>query len=213
MSLKTMLLIILLQDRVVMQSIRLTNKNLHQYSDVPGAHKGPTWVLSARDGPHVGPMNLAIKVVTHRCVCEMGHLVFRYCLSLTRWSVFISKPVLTCRLVDRKTYSCLLENGGHFVQVSACLSNLIVLKLLLIAHPFISAFMGYSHIEGCYIDSKVRGANMGPIWGRQEIGRPHVGPYNTYPDDFIYNIPTAWSFDTNFVDAIVLWVYIISKFE
>ena len=25
-------------------------------------------------------------------------------------------------------------------------------------------------------DSKVRGANMGPIWGRQDPGGPHVGP-------------------------------------
>ena len=25
---------------------------------------GPTWVLSAQDGPHVGPMNLAIRDVT-----------------------------------------------------------------------------------------------------------------------------------------------------
>ena len=30
-------------------------------SKVPGANMGPTWVLSAPDGPHVGPMNLAIK--------------------------------------------------------------------------------------------------------------------------------------------------------
>ena len=27
-------------------------------------------------------------------------------------------------------------------------------------------------------DSKVRGANMGPIWGRQDPGGPHVGPTN-----------------------------------
>ena len=27
-------------------------------------------------------------------------------------------------------------------------------------------------------DSKVRGANMGPIWGRQEPGGPHIGPIN-----------------------------------
>ena len=26
-------------------------------------HMGPTWVLSAPDGPHVGPMNLAIREV------------------------------------------------------------------------------------------------------------------------------------------------------
>ena len=27
-----------------------------------------------------------------------------------------------------------------------------------------------------YPDSKVRGANMGPTWGRQAPGEPHVGP-------------------------------------
>ena len=27
---------------------------------------GPTWVLAAPDGPHVGPMNLAIRVVIVR---------------------------------------------------------------------------------------------------------------------------------------------------
>ena len=27
-------------------------------------------------------------------------------------------------------------------------------------------------------DPKVHGANMGPIWGRQDPGGPHVGPMN-----------------------------------
>ena len=27
-------------------------------------------------------------------------------------------------------------------------------------------------------DNKVHGANMGPIWGRQDLGGPHVGPTN-----------------------------------
>ena len=27
-------------------------------------------------------------------------------------------------------------------------------------------------------DSKVHGANMGPVWGRQDPGGPHVGPMN-----------------------------------
>ena len=27
-------------------------------------------------------------------------------------------------------------------------------------------------------DSKVHGANMGPTWGRQDPGGPHVGPMN-----------------------------------
>ena len=29
---------------------------------------------------------------------------------------------------------------------------------------------------GKYPDSKVHGANMGPIWGRQDPGGPYVGP-------------------------------------
>ena len=33
-------------------------------SKVHGANMGPTWVLSAPDGPHVGPMNLALRVCT-----------------------------------------------------------------------------------------------------------------------------------------------------
>ena len=29
-----------------------------------------------------------------------------------------------------------------------------------------------------YPDSKVHGANIGPIWGRQDPGGPYVGPKN-----------------------------------
>ena len=32
-------------------------------SKVHGANMGPTWVLSSPDGPHVGPMNLAIRAL------------------------------------------------------------------------------------------------------------------------------------------------------
>ena len=33
----------------------------HPDSRIHGANMGPTWVLSAPDGPHFGPMNLAIR--------------------------------------------------------------------------------------------------------------------------------------------------------
>ena len=36
-------------------------------SKVYGANMGPTWVLSAPDGPYVGPLNLAIRVMFYRC--------------------------------------------------------------------------------------------------------------------------------------------------
>ena len=32
--------------------------------------------------------------------------------------------------------------------------------------------------QGVCPDSKVHGANMGPIWGLQDPGGPHVGPMN-----------------------------------
>ena len=43
---------------------------------VHGANKGTIWVLSAPDGPHVGPMNLAIRVMPGAaCVKHMHPLI------------------------------------------------------------------------------------------------------------------------------------------
>ena len=36
-------------------------------------------------------------------------------------------------------------------------------------------------------DSKVHGANMGPIWGRQDPGGPHVGPMNFDIWEYMWN--------------------------
>ena len=37
---------------------------------------------------------------------------------------------------------------------------------------------GVRHWQDAYPDCKVHGANMGPIWGREGPGGPHVGPMN-----------------------------------
>ena len=37
--------------------------NNHPDNKVHWANMGPTWVLSAPDGPHVGPINLAIRAL------------------------------------------------------------------------------------------------------------------------------------------------------
>ena len=42
-----------------------TRLNSHPDTKVHGANMGPTWVLSAPDGPHVRPMNLAIRAVLY----------------------------------------------------------------------------------------------------------------------------------------------------
>ena len=61
-----------------------------------------------------------------------------------------------------------------------------ILFLLPFKHPFPSCYCssyvcpGPSRPSGSprqeIPDSKVHGANMGPIWGRQDPGGPHVGP-------------------------------------
>ena len=48
-------------------------------------------------------------------------------------------------------------------------------------------------------DSKVHGANMGSIWGRQDLGGPHVGPMNFA----IWGITAPMKFSVN------MWIYIM----
>ena len=47
-------------------------------------------------------------------------------------------------------------------------------KLSSDVHPPVHLFAGRHYCP----DSKVHGANMGPIWGRQDSGGPHIGPMN-----------------------------------
>ena len=53
-----------IQDFLALQKIIFAVCLEHRYPDnnVHGTNMGPTWVLLAPDGPHVGPMNLAILV-------------------------------------------------------------------------------------------------------------------------------------------------------
>ena len=57
--------------------------------------------------------------------------------------------------------------------------------LFISKHEFLkSAYVYYTRYQWSqqnindYPDSKVHGANMGPIWGRQDPGGPHAGPMN-----------------------------------
>ena len=64
-------------------------------SKVHGANMGPTWVLSAPDGPHVGPMNLAIRDVFPCHDVIMGPVAVEYKGSVIRI------PYLTWSMVTR----------------------------------------------------------------------------------------------------------------
>ena len=62
-----------------------TDQILHNFSrmykypesKVHGTNMGPTWVLLAPDGPHVGPMNLALGVgdIVYICFFDMQYTI------------------------------------------------------------------------------------------------------------------------------------------
>ena len=49
-----------------------------------------------------------------------------------------------------------------------------------------------SPVDGVSPDSKVHGTNMGPIWGQQDPGGPHVGPMN-----FAIWVPYVYKMEIN----------------
>ena len=66
--------IIAIQDREIwIAYVKIPENNFH------GANMGPIWVLSSPDGPHIGPMNLAIRDVNlfmldfHRSPDQLKH--------------------------------------------------------------------------------------------------------------------------------------------
>ena len=63
-----------------MESYDNNGKGWYPDSKVHGANMGPTWVLSAPDGPHVGPMNLAIRVLL---IDDDNKMSYKYILSIT----------------------------------------------------------------------------------------------------------------------------------
>ena len=62
------------------------------------------------------------------------------------------------------------------------------------------------HIWQCnHPDSKVHGANMGPIWGRQDIRGPHVGPINFAIWAALLGRPTSYNTIPDQIQPWVTW--------
>ena len=81
-------------NHIIISQIILTS-GTNPDSKVHGANMGPTWVLSAPDGPHIGPMSLAIRVYALRwwgiCHSLHPHCPFAHTTTITR-SVENAKP-------------------------------------------------------------------------------------------------------------------------
>ena len=91
-----------------------TNPN----SKVHGANMGPTWVLSAPDGPHVGPTNLAIREGTLR----PQDISKRWTFSLQNKQVLVFQTLtpawisnhMPIKVWDEITYPFLNFNGCNY---------------------------------------------------------------------------------------------------
>ena len=67
----------------------------------------------------------------------------------------------------------------------------------------------YSYWWWVYPDSRVHGANMGPIWGRQDPGGPHIGPMNLA---IWVVLPEHSGFSTSIVNLKLIILQLTVKF-
>ena len=60
--------VFLLKKMPIRLEVNIPDTKIH------GANMGPTWVLSAPDGPHVGPMNLAVRDIHDITMISIGNM-------------------------------------------------------------------------------------------------------------------------------------------
>ena len=92
-------------------------------------------------------------------------------------SYYKGKLIFLISIHTRRQFTELLLCEFNIYPTSRTL-NLLQLSML---KEQVTGYREYSpSISICitYPDSKVHGANMGPIWGRHGPGEPHVGPMN-----------------------------------
>ena len=68
------------------------------------------------------------------------------------------------------TYNNCADNASSLLVAWPLSFQLEINDNAIVAYPML--------MLSAYLDSKVHGAKMGPIWGRQDPGAPHVGPMN-----------------------------------
>ena len=98
-------------------------------SKVHGATMGPTWVLSAPDGPHIGPMNLAIRGVSNSAqFVTMSMLLVVSCMSLYDINS-ATYSMLSYSIVKPLNWIVKFENAivafGISKSVPLCLNHII----------------------------------------------------------------------------------------
>ena len=90
----------------------------HPDNKIFGANMGPTWVLSAPDGPHVGPINLAVRAVPSGSglISTLVQTQGLYHSDNTSF-VFGAKPFPTNQNIIYECYHCAFQTFHIFAVV------------------------------------------------------------------------------------------------
>ena len=93
----------------------------NQDSKVHGANMGPYWVLSAPDGTHVGPMNLAIREVTASISRTADPFLYLIPVLIFMVDTFINRNIMesSCKTSDIK-WILMIKNRNIATGPSTC---------------------------------------------------------------------------------------------
>ena len=98
-------------------------------SKVPGANLGPTWDLSAPDGPHVGPRNLAVKDGVACVSCYVLIILSNCCFTVIPWNDFMVLSTSYRCLVNKK---CCIEMEFY----NHALRNVSYIRIILLSNKY-----------------------------------------------------------------------------
>ena len=96
----------------------------HPDSKIHGVDMGPTWVLLAPDGPHVGPMNLAPRAPLTNGGSRNTDIIVNnfFFLNLTRHILHHKSDIIDCATEPLQRYESVIyctwyDNDGYEVNV------------------------------------------------------------------------------------------------
>ena len=151
------------------------NSQLHVFPDMK------TWCV---------PQKLELSLSDHtECRAQITSII--EILSSPRWTVFVMENI--CINMDMSLFSLdwkisMVTWRSSKANMKCLLADFCIEILIFPPDDHCMLTMGLAVIweewtlqqvvTSTFPDSKVHGANMGPTWGRQDPGRPHVGPMN-----------------------------------
>ena len=150
--------------------------NRHPDSKVHGANMGPTWVLSAPDGPHVGPMNLAIRVCSSECEDKFNlYPNIRVYRPGADYDMFVGVTPSVCKSLCLKTPDLACNSLLYIQDSKTCKISPISSK---VDNVTLEEFPGVDYYERIRCESKclfLTLAGSGAGWRNPQIYRGVLG--------------------------------------